>query len=101
MVFLAVGALFSIGHGLAWTAMPEADRAKELEMWMPTREQTSEQLTTMLGSYGQVVAHRASFVFMAQTTVLLSVLLLAVRRHDAAGDGAVQVGLPRWPPPIC
>ena len=71
LVLLAGGALLTIGHGIAWTSMPEAERAKELEMWMPTREQTSKQLTTMLGSYGQVVTHRASFVFMAQTMYFL------------------------------
>ena len=38
---------------------------------MPTREKTSEQLATMLGSYGQVVAHRARFVFMSQTMFFL------------------------------
>ena len=62
---LAVGALLTIGHGSAWTAMPEAERAKELELWMPTREQGGEQLARMLGTYGQVVAHRAPFGFMA------------------------------------
>ena len=71
LVLLAGGALLTIGHGMAWTSMPEAERAKELEMWMPTREQTSKQLATMLGSYGQVVAHRASFVFMSQTMYFL------------------------------
>ena len=65
--FLAVGLLLSIWHGVAWTSMSEAERAPELEIWMPTREQANEQLTRLLGSYGDVVAHRAAFVFMAQT----------------------------------
>ena len=68
---LAVGALLTIGQGLSWTSMPEAERAAQLEVWMPTREKTSEQLATMLGSYGQVVAHRARFVFMSQTMFFL------------------------------
>ena len=67
VALLAVGALLTIWHGAAWTTMPEAERANELEMWMPTREQAGEQLARMLGSYGQVVVHRAPFVFMAQT----------------------------------
>ena len=71
VALLAVGALLTIGHGVAWTSMAEAERAKELEMWMPTRAQSVEQLGHMLGSYGQVVAHRAPFVFMAQTMYFL------------------------------
>jgi uncharacterized protein len=67
IALLAVGAVLSIGHGIAWSAMSEAERAQELEMWMPTREQAGEQLGHLLGSYAQVVAHRAPFVFMAQT----------------------------------
>ena len=70
-VLLAVGALLTIGQGLSWTSMPEAERAAQLEVWMPTREKTSEQLAIMLGSYGQVVAHRARFVFMSQTMFFL------------------------------
>jgi uncharacterized protein len=65
--FLAVGALLSVGHGVAWTSMSEADRAAEREMWMPSREQAVQQVDRMLGSFPQVVAHRAAFVFMAQT----------------------------------
>ncbi len=67
VVFLGVGVLLTIGHGVAWTSMPEADRAKELEMWVPTREQAGEQLARLHGSYPEVVRQRASFVFMAQT----------------------------------
>jgi uncharacterized protein len=68
---LAVGALLSIGHGLSWEAMPEAQRAQEMEMWMPTREQAGAQVARMLGSYPEVVAHRAAFVFMAETLYFL------------------------------
>jgi uncharacterized protein len=67
IVWLAIGALLSIGHGMAWDTMSEADRLSELEMWMPNRDQVNEQLARMLGSYGDVVAHRAPFVLMAQT----------------------------------
>jgi uncharacterized protein len=68
---LAVGALLSIGHGLTWAGMPEAERAQEAETWMPTREQAHEQLARMLGSYTEVVRHRAPFVFMAETFIFL------------------------------
>ena len=64
---LAVGALLSIGHGIAWEAMPEAERAREAALWMPTREQAGSQLTRLLGSYTDVVAYRAPLVFMVQT----------------------------------
>ncbi len=67
IVWLAIGALLSIGHGMSWDAMSEADRLSELEMWMPNRDQVNEQLARMRGSYGDVVAHRAPFVLMAQT----------------------------------
>ena len=63
---LAVGALLSLGHG-DWESMSEAERAHEAEIWMPTPEQTAAQLAYMLGSYPQVVAHRATFVLMFQT----------------------------------
>ena len=64
---LAIGALLSLGHGAMWEGMSEAERAQEAEMWMPTPDQTARQLAHMLGSYPQVVAHRATFVLMSQT----------------------------------
>ena len=64
---LAIGAFLSVGHGWAWDGMPAAERAKEAEVWMPTREQAAAQLARLLGSYPEVVAHRAPFVLMAQT----------------------------------
>jgi uncharacterized protein len=71
VVLLAVGALMSVGHGMAWEGMAEAERAKEAEFWMPTREQARAQLAFMLGSYPAVVAHRAPFVLMAETLYFL------------------------------
>jgi uncharacterized protein len=68
---LTIGALLTIGHGISWDRMPEAERAQELEMWMPTPEQAREQVARMLGSYPEVVAHRAPFVFMTQTFIFL------------------------------
>jgi uncharacterized protein len=67
VVFLSVGALLSVGQGLAWDRMPDADRAAALEIYMPTRVQIEHALAQMLGSYGDVVAHRASFVLIAET----------------------------------
>jgi uncharacterized protein len=68
---LAIGATLTIGHGLVWDVMPEAQRTQEAEMLMPTREQTAAQLAHMLGSYPEIVAHRASFVLLAQTFYFL------------------------------
>ena len=66
-VFLIVGGGLSIGHGMAWPSMSEADRTAELELFMPTPQQVDEQLARLRGSYGEVVAGRATFVFMGQT----------------------------------
>src|SRR5688572_81323 len=38
---------------------------------MPTPEQAREQVAHMLGSYAEVVVHRAPFVFMTQTFIFL------------------------------
>jgi uncharacterized protein len=51
--------------------MPEAERASQAEMWMPTREQANQQLARLHGSYTSIVAHRAAFVFMGQTLYFL------------------------------
>src|SRR5262245_710696 len=67
VTWLAIGVLLSIGQGMAWETMPDANRAAALEIWMPTPEQMSEQLTQMRGSYMDVISHRAMFVFMGQT----------------------------------
>jgi uncharacterized protein len=69
---LAVGALLTIGLGLSLEAMPEAQRAQEMELWMPTREQAREQVAGLLGSYPAVVAHRAPFVFMTHTLYFIA-----------------------------
>ena len=67
MLFLMIGASLGIVQGLMWNSMPEADRAAQLAVFGPTPEQAQMQLNAMLGSYAQVIAHRAPFVFMAQT----------------------------------
>ncbi len=67
VLMLSIGAALSVGHGLAWDRMSDADRAQELAMWTPTRAQAEAQLAGLLGSYPAVVAHRAPFVVMAQT----------------------------------
>ena len=68
---LAVGAALGVGHGIAFTSMSDAERAGELEIFMPTTEQANQQLARMLGGYVDVVASRASFVFMGQTMYFL------------------------------
>ena len=68
---LAIGVLLTIRHGVAWDLMPEAQRAQEAEMLTPTRAQAEAALARMHGSYAEVVADRATFVFMAQTFYFL------------------------------
>jgi uncharacterized protein len=66
IVFLSVGALLSVGHGMSWESMSEEERAETLAFMMPTNEQTDEQLTAMRGGYLDVVTHRAPIVAMFQ-----------------------------------
>jgi uncharacterized protein len=75
LLVLGVGALLTVGHGLSWESMSEADRAKELAIWMPTREQAQTQLRSMLGSYFEVVAFRAPFVLLVQTLYFVAFFL--------------------------
>ncbi|HSC29406.1 MAG TPA: DUF418 domain-containing protein [Vicinamibacterales bacterium] len=72
---LAIGALMSIGHGFAFQSMEEAQRAQELQMWMPTREQAGAQLARLHGGYFEIVAYRAPFVFMGETFFFLMFFL--------------------------
>lgn len=68
---LLVGAVLSLGQQFAWASMSEAERASEAALWMPTREQSAEEVALMQGGYPEFVAGRASFVFMAQTMYFL------------------------------
>ncbi|HYN10511.1 MAG TPA: DUF418 domain-containing protein [Vicinamibacterales bacterium] len=64
---LAVGALLTFGHGMAWENMSAAERAEEAELMMPSAAQAREQLSHMFGSYPEIVAHHAPLVLMFQT----------------------------------
>jgi uncharacterized protein len=64
---LTIGAALAIFHWLAWGSMGEADRAAELELMMPTREQALGHLDLMLGSYTRFVAESAPKTFMFET----------------------------------
>jgi uncharacterized protein len=75
IVFLTIGASGVIAQGVMWNSMPEADRAQQLAIMSPTPEQAREQLAAMRGSYLDVVAHRASFVLLAQTMFFLMFFL--------------------------
>jgi uncharacterized protein len=67
LALLAVGAAFGVLHGMTWESMPEAQRAEELEIWMPTPAQAHAQLAALHGGYTAIVAERAWFVFTTQT----------------------------------
>jgi uncharacterized protein len=64
---LAIGAALAIAHGLAWDSMSEADRAAELELMMPTREQALGHVQLMRGSYLGFVAGSAAATLMFET----------------------------------
>jgi uncharacterized protein len=68
---LAVGAAMAVVHWLAWGSMSEADRAAELELMMPTREQALGHVDLMLGSYTTFVAESAPATFMFETMFFL------------------------------
>jgi uncharacterized protein len=71
IVMLTIGAAFAVVHGLTWGSMSEADRAVELELMMPTREQALGHVSLMLGSYSQFVAGNAPSTFMFETMFFL------------------------------
>ena len=91
ILFLTVGAAMNIGHGLSWESMSEARRAGEAQFFMPTPEQTQQQLATMLGSYSQVVTARAPFVFMTQTMYFVAFFL-----WRCAGMMMLGMALYKW-----
>ena len=74
-VVLLIGAGLTVGHWFGWASMSEADRTQELAMMMPTEAQTDEQLAAMLGSYVDVVSHRAPIVLLFQTFIFATFFL--------------------------
>jgi uncharacterized protein len=71
VVMLAIGAAMAVAHWLSWDSMGAADRAAELEMMMPTREQARGHIALMLGPYTRFVAESAPDIFMFQTMFFL------------------------------
>jgi len=67
IAMLAIGAALAIVHGVACSSMSEADRAAELELMMPTREQALGHVDLMLGGYLRFVAGSAAGTFMFET----------------------------------
>ena len=72
---LAIGAALAVVHWLAWGSMSEADRAAELELMMPTREQALGHVDLMLGAYTRFVAGSAPGTFMFETMFFLMFFL--------------------------
>jgi uncharacterized protein len=68
---LAIGAALAVVHWLAWGSMSEADRAAELALMMPTREQALGHVDLMLGGYTSFVAGSAPGTFMFETMFFL------------------------------
>src|SRR5262245_1554390 len=71
VALLAVGAALTIGHGLGWEGMTDAERAQEAAIMMPAPEQAREHLGWMLGPYTDTVARNAPSVFMFETLFFL------------------------------
>jgi uncharacterized protein len=71
VAMLAIGAAMAVGHWLGWSSMEEADRAAELELMMPTREQARGHTDLMLGAYTRFVAGSAAGTFMFETMFFL------------------------------
>jgi uncharacterized protein len=67
IAMLTIGAALAVGHWLGWSSMSEADRAAELELMMPTREQALGHVELMRGSYTGFVAGSAPATFMFET----------------------------------
>ncbi len=67
IVWLSIGAALAVGHWLSWGSMSEADRAAELELMSPTREQALGHLDLMLGSHWAWVSNSAASTFMFET----------------------------------
>jgi uncharacterized protein len=67
ILMLAIGAALAVVHWLTWGSTSEANRAAELELMMPTREQASGHVDLMLGSYVRFVAGSAASTFMFET----------------------------------
>lgn len=66
-VMLTIGAAMAVGHWLSWDAMSEADRAAELELMRPTREQALGHVALMLDTYPAFVLGSAGSTFQFQT----------------------------------
>jgi uncharacterized protein len=75
VVMLAIGAALAVVHWSAWGSMSEADRAGEMELMMPTREQARNHVDLMLGSYTKFVAGSAPQTFMFETMIFLMFFL--------------------------
>jgi uncharacterized protein len=71
IALLAMGAALTIGHGLGWEFMTEAERAQEAALMMPSPDQVREHLGWMLAPYTETVARNAQWVFMFQTMYFL------------------------------
>jgi uncharacterized protein len=71
VAMLAIGAAMAVGHWLGWGSMNEADRAAELELMMPTRQQARGHTDLMLGAYTRFVAGSAPGTIMFETMFFL------------------------------
>lgn len=89
---LTIGTGFWMSFGLAWDSMPPEAQAEQLRDMAPTREQALEQLAPMLGSYGDLVAHRAPSVLVIQTFLFVIFFLWRAGGMMLLGMGLYKLG---------
>ncbi len=97
-VLLLVGALLTFGQGIAWESMSDADRAQMMAMMTPSAEQTREGARRHAGQLRRHRSSSRSNRVHVPDIRLRGLFLLALQRHDAAGNGPVQGGLSRRTP---
>lgn len=93
IAFLSIGALLNLSFGAWWDQMPADERAENLKMWTPTREQALAQLQHLRGSYLDIVAHRAPGVVVIQTFVFCFFFLWRAGGMMLLGMGLAKLGL--------
>ncbi len=91
--FLTVGALLNLSFGGWWDQMPPDERAVNMKMWTPTREQALAQVEHLRASYLDVVAHRAPAVVVTQTFVFVYFFLWRAGGMMLLGMGLAKLGV--------
>jgi uncharacterized protein len=110
ILFLAIGALLGLGHGLDWQTMTEAERAEEAAVMTPSRELAQQHLSQMLGSYTDFVTANAPLVVLFETLYFVAFFLWRCGGMMLLGmalfkwgflDGRRSAGTYAWTAVVC